>query len=113
MNSPFTLELLQENIGAEYVELNPVTGQPRMIHGLNNVWQKIDEHGGVGQVAKIFGLSEVDVWGWVDDHCIPELHLRYLIDPGQQISDVQLSSCGYEDPVSGDCWPANWTVDAN
>lgn len=108
MTSPFTLELLQEEIGKEYVETNPVTGQPRIIQGLNGVWEKLEEHGGVGQVAKVFGLSEADVWGWVDRHEIPDLYLRYLIDPEQRISDVQLSSLGYVDALSGRCWPANW-----
>ncbi|MDP2448610.1 MAG: hypothetical protein Q8M93_02455 [Polaromonas sp.] len=108
MSSPFTLELLQDKIGKEYVEANPVTEQPRIIQGLNGVWEKLEEHGGVSQVAKVFGLSEAGVWGWVDDHCIPDLYLRYLIDPGERVSDVQLSSVGYEDPVSGRCWPENW-----
>lgn len=108
MSPPFTLEFLQDKIGKEYVELNPVTNQPRIIKGLNGVWEKLEEHGGVGQVAKVFSLSEVGVWGWVDRHEIPELYLRYLIDPGQRVSDVQLSSVGYEDPVSGESWPENW-----
>ena len=47
--------------------------------------------------------------GWVDSYFIPELYVPYLVGHGQRISDVQLSSVGYEDPVSGDCWPGNWT----
>lgn len=108
MSTVFTLELLQDKIGEQYVELNPITGQPRIIQGLNGVWTKIQEHGGVGQVAKVFGVSEAVVWGWVDLHEIPALYLRYLMDPGERISDVQLSSIGYEDPVSGESWPGNW-----
>lgn len=111
MTSPFTLQLLQKEIGKEYVETNPVTGQPRIIQGLNGVWGKLEEHGGVCQVAKVFGLSEVAVWAWVDDHEIPELYLRYLIDPGQWISDVQLPSCGHEDSVSGESWPGTWKLE--
>lgn len=109
MSGTFTLAFLQDKIGGkEYVEANPFTGHPRIIQGLNEVWEKLVEHGGVSQVAKVFGLSEVDVWAWVDEHCIPDLYLRYLIDPGQRVSDVQLSSVGYEDPVTGKCWPGNW-----
>ncbi len=111
MISPFTLELLQDKIGQEYVEANPITNQPRIIQGLNGVWEKLEEHGGVSQVAKVFGLSEAGVWGWVDAHCIPDLYLRYLIDPGQRVSDVQLSSVGYEDLASGECWPRNWRLE--
>lgn len=111
MNSQFTLELLQDKIGAEYVELNPVTGQPRIIQGLNGVWEKLEEHGGVKEVAKVFGLSEAGLWGWVDSHEIPDLYLSYLMDPGERISDVQLSSIGYEDPVTGECWPRNWKLE--
>lgn len=111
MSTVFTLEFLQDKIGSEYVELNPVTGQPRIIKGLNGVWEKVEAHGGVSQVAKVFGLSEAAVWGWVDGHEIPGLYLRYFIDPGQRVSDVQLSSVGYEDPVSGECWPGNWRMD--
>ena len=111
MSTVFTLELLQEKIGKEYVEANPVTGQPRFGYDWNEVWQKLDEHGGVGRVAKVFGLSEASVWSWVDRHEIPEMYLRYLIDPGQRVSDVQLSSIGYEDTVSGECWPGNWRLE--
>ncbi|MES2279895.1 MAG: hypothetical protein V4542_00630 [Pseudomonadota bacterium] len=111
MNSPFPLELIQEKIGKEYIELNPVTVQPRIIQGLNNVWAKIEEHGGVGRVAEVFNLSETEVWGWVDRHEIPELYLRYLMDPGELVSDVQLSSIGYTDPLTGECWPENWKLE--
>ena len=34
MSIQFTLEFLQDKIGAEYVERNPVTGKPRIIQGL-------------------------------------------------------------------------------
>ena len=110
MSTPFTFNFLQEKFG-DYIELNPVTNQPRIIQGLNGVWEKLEEHGGVSQVAKVFGLSEADVWSWVDHHEIPELYLRYLMDPGEVVSDVQLSSIGYEDPVSGECWPGNWKLE--
>ena len=109
--SKFTLEFLQDKIGVEYIELNPVTQQPRIIQGLNNVWEKLEAHGGVGQVAKLFGLSEADVWAWVDGHEIPELQLPYLLNPGEQVSDVQLSCSGYEDPETGECWPGNWKLE--
>ena len=49
--------------------------------------------------------------GWVDRHEIPEMYLRYLIDRDERVSDVQLSSSGYEDPVSGECWPGNWKLE--
>ncbi|MDI1238643.1 MAG: hypothetical protein PSV26_14270 [Polaromonas sp.] len=111
MSPPFTLRLLQDKIGEQYVEANPITNQPRIIQGLNGVWEKLEEHGGVGQVAKVFGLSEAGVWGWVDRHEIPEMYLRYLMDTGELVSDVQLSSIGYEDPASGDTWPANWKME--
>jgi hypothetical protein len=111
--SMFTLALLQDKIGEQYVEANPVTNQPRIIQGLNEIWRAIEEHGGVGQVARVFGLTEVDVWAWVDQHEIPEMYLRYLIAPGQRVSDVQLSSVGYVDPVSGECWPRNWKLDSS
>lgn len=111
MTRVFPLELLQDKIGKEYVEANPVTNQPRIIKGLNGVWAKLEEHGGVGQVAKVFGLSEAGIWGWVDAHYIPDLYLRYLMEPGELVSDVQLSSIGYEDLVTGECWPANWKLE--
>lgn len=112
MTSNFTLQFLKDKIGDEYIEENPVTGQPRIIQGLNEVWTTLDEHGGVGQVAKLFGLSEEGVWGWVDSHCIPDMYVKYLVAPGQMISDVQLSSVGFEDPESGLYWPSTWNFDA-
>lgn len=111
MTSPFTLELLKEKIGAEYVELNPVTGKPRIIQGLNEVWDAVDEHGGVPVVAKLFGLSEADVWGWIDDHVVPDLYAPYLASPRpleKYVQFMQLSPVGYEAPESEACWPNNW-----
>lgn len=111
MSTAFTLQFLQEQIGEQYVEENLLTGKPRIIQGLNEVWAKLEEHGGVGQVARLFGLSESDVWAWVDLHCIPDLYVPYLVGDGQRISDVQLCSVGYEDPVSGESWPRTWGLD--
>ena len=113
MSSKFTLEFLQDNIGAEYVEENPVTRKPRIILGLNEVWKAINEHGGVPQVARLFGLTELVVWGWVDSHLIPGMYVKYLAGPGQRIADVQLSSVGFEDTDSGECWPSTWNLDAS
>jgi len=111
MSAEFTLEFLQGKIGAEYVELNPVTGKPRIIQGLNQVWDAVDVHGGVSEVAKLFGLSEADVWGWIDDHWIPELYVRYLAGAVRWIPDVQLSSVGWEDPETGEYWPQSWKLE--
>ena len=111
MSVQFSLEFLQGKIGVEYVELNPVTGKPRIIQGLNQVWDAIDEHGGVSEVAKIFGLSEADVWGWIDEHAVPDIYAPYLSSPvpsKKYIQDMQLSSVGYEDPATKACWPVSW-----
>jgi hypothetical protein len=111
MSNPFTLELLKEKIGAEYVEENPVTGKPRIIQGLNEVWDAIEDHGGLANVAKLFGLSELDVWNWVDNHWVPELYVPYIAGSIDWIPDVQLSSVGWEDPETGECWPSSWRLD--
>lgn len=58
--------------------------------------------------AEIVGSLTAAVWGCVDRHEIPEMYLRHLIDRDQRVSDVQLSSVGYEDPVTGKCWRGNW-----
>ena len=111
MNNPVTLAYLQAQIGAEYVEANPVTGKPRIIQGLNEVWEAIDEHGGVSQVAKLFGLSELAVWGWVDDHDIPALYVPYLTAQVDTKAKVPLSSVGCEDSVKGEFWPKSWALE--
>lgn len=111
MSAEFSLEFLQGKIGTEYVEVDPITGRPRIIQGLNQVWDAIDEHGGVAKVAKLFGLSELDVWGWIDDHVVPDLYVRYLAGAVRWVPDVQLSSVGWEDPVTGECWPTSWKLE--
>lgn len=45
MSPPFTLKFLKEKVGAEYVEHNPITGKPRIIRGLNEVWNVIESTG--------------------------------------------------------------------
>lgn len=114
MSTEFSLEFLQGKIGAEYVELNPITGKPRIVQGLNQVWEAIDEHGGVSVVAKLFGLSEVDVWGWIDDHVVPDLYAPYLASSrptDRYVREMQLSSVGYEDPMTKVSWPVSWPVE--
>lgn len=111
MNNPVTLAYLQAQIGAEYVEANPVTGKPRIIQGLNEVWEAIDEHGGVSQVAKLFGLSELAVWGWVDEHDIPALYVPYLTAQVDPKAKVPLSSVGCEDVATGKFWPKSWVLE--
>lgn len=110
MSSKFTLEFLQDKMGAEYLEKNPVTGKPRIIQGLNEVWAAINEHGGVQWVAKLFGLSELVVWGWVDSHYVPDPYARYLAHPEAEAIELQMPSLGYEDPESGACWPLTWRL---
>jgi hypothetical protein len=110
MSTTFTLAFLQDKIGEQYVEANPVTNQPRIIQGLNEVWRAIDEQGGVGQIAKVFGLSEVDVWAWVDGHEVPGLYAPYLAPDGN-LADLQLSSVGYWDVETGACWPNTWKLE--
>lgn len=56
-----------------YVELNPATGRPRLIHGLNEVWQVIDEFGGIAHTARHFAIQERFVYYWIDDHFIPAI----------------------------------------
>ena len=111
-DSIFTLELLQDKIGVEYIELNPITNQPRIIQGLNEVWRAVNEHGGVGQVAKLFGLGEADVWSWVDLHEVPGPYAPYLA-PNGNLADLQLSSVGCMDVEAGACWPRTWGLERN
>ena len=111
-NSSFSLELLQEKIGAEYVERNPITWKTRIIRGLNEVWAAIDQHGGLSRVAALFGLAEAAVWLWIDDHEVPGLYAPYLA-PNGNIWDLQLSSVGYQDEATGECWPRTWAMDAH
>jgi len=111
MSAEFSLAFLQGKIGAEYVETNPNTGHPRIIHGLNQVWDAIDEHGGVQMVAQLFGLPEREVWSWIDEHVVPDLYAPYLASPRpseKYVQDMQLSAVGYECPVTKALWPVSW-----
>ena len=109
MSAAFTLEFLQDQIGAEYVELNPITNQPRLIQGLNEVWQAIDGQGGVAALAARLGLPEGVVWGWIDRHCVPERYCLELTDEAW-VSEMLMPSTGYEDPITGECWPPTWLM---
>jgi hypothetical protein len=111
MSEKFTLTFLQEKIGAEYVELNPVTGQPRIISGLNEVWQAIDDNGGVASAAVRFGVPETKVWHWIDQHYIPERFALELSHPDARgVAEIQMPSTGYEDPETRACWPWTWKM---
>ncbi len=108
MSNKFTLEFLQEKIGAEFVEINPVTGKPRIIRDLNEVWEAVDDFGGVQEVAKHYSVPEEFIWGWIDLHFVPEPYVLDVAGSADWIPEMQLSSVGYEDPDSGACWPWTW-----
>jgi hypothetical protein len=112
MSTQFTLKFLKEKIGAEYVERNPISGKPRIILGLNEVWNAIEEYGGVPKVARWLGLPAPIIWGWIDEHYVPDPFARKLTCRGSKVSDMQLSSVGYEDPETGVCWPWTWALTA-
>lgn len=110
MKPQFTLEFLQEKIGAEYVERNPVTGNPRIIHGLNEVWEAVDDFGGIVCVARHFDLPEEVIWGWIDNHYVPELYALELAREAKWVAYMQLSSVGYKDKRTGRSWPKTWRL---
>jgi hypothetical protein len=111
MKQKFTLEFLQDKIGAEYIELNPLTGNPRIIRGLNEVWEYVDDFGGLACVASHFDLPEESIWSWIDNHFVPELYALELARLKKWIPDMQLSSVGYTDPRTKRCWPRTWKLE--
>ena len=111
MSRKFTLEFLQEKIGAEYVERNPVTGNPRIILGLNEVWEAVNDFGGIVCVARHFDLPEEMIWSWIDNHYVPSLYAVELARDPKWVPDMQLSSVGYTDKITGRCWPRTWKME--
>lgn len=41
-----------------------------------------------------------------------KMDVPFLIGRNERVSDVQLSSSGYDDPITGECWPRNWTLES-
>lgn len=109
MYNEYSVEFLTSKLGGPYVETNPVTGKPRLIKGLNEVWQAIDEFGGIAHTADYFGISNNCVHSWIDKHFIPK-HFAYEMAKklGCKPSDFEEPSLGYDDSVTGDTWPNSW-----
>lgn|GEM_PF-2227589 len=112
MNPDYSVEFLNRELGGPYTELNPITGKPRLIKGLNEVWQAIEEFGGVAYTAKQFSIPEIYVHKFIDNHYMPVAFAAAIAKKlGCKIGDILLPSTGYEDPLTGQCWPLSWCMD--
>jgi hypothetical protein len=110
MNHEYSVEFLTSKIGP-YVETNPVTGRPRLIRGLNEVWQAIEEFGGIAFTAKQISIAEIYVHKFIDNHYMPVAFAVAIAKKlGCKLGDIQMPSTGYEDPVTGECWPLSWLL---
>lgn len=110
-HASLTGEFLTEQIGP-YVTSNPHTGAPRLIEGLNNVWDAINELGGVVVVATKYDVEPWEVEQWIDDHYVP-LRKGFAIckELGIDPIDFYEPSTGYEDKDNGIFWPYAWSPD--
>jgi len=110
VNHEYSVEFLISQIGP-YVEVNPVTGNPRLIRGLNEVWQAIEEFGGIAHTARQFSIPEINVQKFIDNHYMPVgIAVAIAKKLGCKSRDIQIPSTGYEDPVTGECWPRSWCI---
>lgn len=108
----YSVDFLNSKLVGPYVELNPVTGKPRLIHGLNEVWRAIEEFGGIAFTAKQFSIPEIYVHGFIDNHYMPVAFAVAIAKKlGCKPGDIQVPSTGYEDPLTGQCWPVSWCMD--
>ena len=110
MQNQYDLAFLQDKIGAEYVELNPATGNPRLIPGLNEVYRAIEELGGMELATDCLSVTEEEIDTWIDQHYVST---EYALDIASElgfsdITDLQSPTTGYADPKTGFCWPVSW-----
>jgi hypothetical protein len=112
INQEYSVDFLNSKLGGPYVELNPVTGKPRLIHGLNEVWGVVNEFGGIAKTARHFAINERFVHDWVDRHFIPYIFAYEIakILGYSRHADFQEPSTGYEDTETGYCWPMTWKL---
>lgn len=102
----YSVDFLNEKLAGPYVELNPVTGRPRLIKGLNEVWYAVERFGGITFTADHFGVSKDDVYDWIDCHYIPPAYAAEIAKKlGCEPIDFQEPSLGYDDPETGKSWP--------
>lgn len=108
VSQEYSVEFLTSKIGP-YVETNPVTGNPRLIKGLNEVERAIEEFGGIAYTAKQFSIPEIYVHRFIDNHYMPVAFAVAIAKKLRcKLGDIQTPSTGYEDPVTGECWPVSW-----
>ena len=111
INQDVTVDFLIRKIGP-YVELNPTTGKPRFIKGLNDVWLAVDKFGGISHTAKHFGIQEGFIHEWIDNHYMPVI-FAYEISKKlgySDFEDLQRPTTGYQDSITGFCWPSSWRI---
>lgn len=107
----YSVDFLNDKLAGPYVELNPVTGRPRLIKGLNEVWYAVERFGGIAFSVNYFGITKKCVHAWLDNHFIPT---DYAYEIAKKLnckpSDFQEPSLGYDDPVTGGSWPISWKL---
>ena len=109
-NTGFTFEFLKEKFG-KYVEINPATGNPRLISKINLVSSAVEMLGGVDAVAEYFRVPPLLVEYWIDQHYVPSSFAKDVASfqaTGFSPEQLQRPMYGYRDPVSYQCWPSSY-----
>lgn len=71
MRAAIDFEQVRFESGPWKVQINPVTGNQRLIDAGNDVVSVIEILGGVAQAATKLGVEEIEIEHWIDDHYVP------------------------------------------
>ena len=61
---------VKEELGNQ-VEVNPRTGNLRLVMGYNAVMKAIEGLGGVEKAATLLKIPELEIENWIDEHYVP------------------------------------------
>lgn len=77
------------------IQINPATGNQRLIDAGNDVVSVIEILGGVTQAAIKLGVEEIEIEHWIDDHYVPTRHAEAVHKlTGWSVWSIQIPAIG-------------------
>ena len=66
-------------VDAQFIQINPVTGNRQLIMVANDVMHVIELLGNIDAAALTLGVEEIEIHHWIDDHYIPTRYAEKIM----------------------------------
>lgn len=109
MRATIDFKLIRFEDGEEGIQINPVTGNQRLIGACNDVKAVIDLLGGVVKAAAKLDVEEIEIEHWIDDHYVPTRHANVVKAlTGWSVWSIQIPPIGQFLHIPPVNYPGEW-----